>query len=313
MDSDKVNEILQDLSDCILCPRMCRVNRLTRELGYCRGTADFHISSICVHRGEEPVISGNDGICNVFFARCNLQCTFCQNYQISRKNAYVTGYGKNLEQVVDDIISILDTGIGNVGFVSPTHYLPQMKAIIASLNERGRFPVIVYNTNAYDRVEELQKLKGLVDVYLPDFKYMDRTISKLFSDAGNYPEVALKAIDEMYKQVGEQLVLDNNGKAKSGLVIRHLVLPGHIENSKRVLSAIFDKWSNNIAISLMSQYYPVDSGEGLDFPNNRLTAREYNEVIDHMAALGFENGWIQDLTSYDSYLPDFENDAPFVD
>ena len=225
----------------------------------------YAVSSIVVHKGEEPVIGGDKGICNVFFSRCNLQCIYCQNYQISCINENIIENNYSLEEIVTKIKSILDTGVNTIGFVSPSHFTAHVKEIINTLNQENYFPVTVYNTNAYDKVETLIELEGLINIYLPDFKYMDAILSKNLSGAKDYPEIAAKAIKEMYRQKGSTLVKDVDGNAESGLIIRHLVLPGYIDNSIKVLRYIAEEISTNIHLSLMSQYHPVKAIEG--YPN----------------------------------------------
>ena len=271
----------------------------------------YAVSSIVVHKGEEPVIGGDKGICNIFFSRCNLQCIYCQNYQISciKENIIESNY--SFDEIIIKIKSILDTGVNTIGFVSPSHFTPHVKEIINALNKDNYFPVTVYNTNAYDKVETLKELEGLINIYLPDFKYMDAILSKNLSDSKDYPEIAAKAIKEMYRQKGSTLVKDQEGNAKSGLIIRHLVLPGYVDNSKKVLRYIADEISTNIHISLMSQYHPVKVIEGYPNLNRKLSVEEYYIVINEMEALGFYRGWVQDLESSNNYLPDFDKEHPF--
>ena len=245
------------LENCTLCPRECRVDRFKGGMGYCGTNAGMNIASICIHRGEEPVISGRDGICNVFFAGCNLHCIYCQNHEISQDRIPVPASGMDPGKVLDSISEILNSGISAVGFVSPSHVVPQVKEIIIGLNSRGLKPVTVYNTNSYDKVETLRSLSGLIDVYLPDYKYVTSGLALRFSDAPDYPEIALKAIKEMYYQKGSALRTDENGRAENGMLIRHLVLPGHAEESKKVLLSIAEELSPGVHLSLMSQYHPT--------------------------------------------------------
>jgi putative pyruvate formate lyase activating enzyme len=236
---------------------------------------------------------------------------YCQNYQISDRHAFVPGYGYDLQAVVKDIIQILDTGVVNVGFVSPTHFIPHVKAIMAGLKLQGYRPIFVYNTNAYDKVEELRKLEGLIDVYLPDFKYADAAIAKAYSDAEDYPEVALKAIQEMYRQVGSTLIPGAAGVAERGLIIRHLVLPGHVQNSLDVLDQIAANISLNVHVALMSQYYPTSSVYNHPALGRMISSKEYRQVTRKMEALGMYRGFIQDHESTREYRPDFRRDHPF--
>ena len=214
-----------ELEDCALCPRNCHANRLAGKTGYCKSDASFNIASICIHRGEEPAISGTDGICNIFFDHCNLQCIYCQNHQISNNSSNRTIHHADLDKVISRITAILDLGINRVGFVSPSHFIPQMKVIINIIQSLGYKPVWVYNTNGYDKPETLRTLEGIIDVYLPDFKYRDSGLARKYSGAGDYPEIAAKALREMYRQKGAALIVDDNHAAESGIIVRHLVLP----------------------------------------------------------------------------------------
>jgi putative pyruvate formate lyase activating enzyme len=299
------------LEDCTVCPRECRVNRFAERSGYCKTDAGLNIASICIHRGEEPSISGTKGICNIFFAGCNLHCLYCQNYEISQATNVIGKSGIVLRSVLDQITDILAKGISAVGFVSPSHVVPQVKVIIEGLNSRGFRPVTVYNTNSYDKIETIRSLSGLIDVYLPDYKYVSPVLASEFSDASDYPEVALKAIKEMYYQKGSTLRVDENGGAENGMLIRHLVLPGHVEESKKVLRSIAEELSSGVNISLMSQYHPTCLVKNYPALNRPLYKDEYESVAEEMEKLGFRNGWIQDMDSFQNYQPDFRKENPF--
>ncbi len=299
------------LRSCVCCPRECRVDRLAGELGYCRTGAGFQIGSICLHQGEEPVISGEKGICNVFFTRCNLQCGYCQNHQISRNENPEIEYILSLDEVLRQIEVLLDQGAPAVGFVSPSHVIPQVQAIIRALLEKGQAPVTVYNTHAYDRVESLKSLSSLIHVWLPDLKYMDEALGNRLSHAPHYPKVATAAIREMVRQKGLELKLNSRGEILEGVIVRHLVLPGQVENSKNVLRFLAREISLDITISLMAQYYPTPHVAGMEGLNRGVTKKEYDEVLDEMDFLGLENGWVQDLDSKDVYQPDFVRSHPF--
>jgi len=307
----KTINYLSELKECRICPRNCGVNRFTSKLGYCGSDASFSISSITIHSGEEPVISGEKGICNVFFSRCNLSCVYCQNYQISNRKGKVVETKLSLHDTLNQIITHLNTGIKLLGFVSPSHHIPQMKAIIAELNNLGYYPRIVYNTNAYDTVESLRKLEGIVDIYLPDFKYLSSKLSKEYSDVRNYPDIAIKALKEMFRQKGNKLFLDETGLAKSGMIIRHLVLPNNIGNSIKVLEHIAAELSPEIHISLMSQYLPTPNVSNHQCLNRTLSKNEYFEITEKLDELEIKNGWIQELESANNYKPDFILDKPF--
>lgn len=303
--------IWTEYEECMLCPRNCRVNRDAGELGYCMSSAELQVSSICIHRGEEPAISGNNGICNIFFARCTLQCIFCQNHQISRNKGSVIRKDFTLEAAVDEIIKCMDQGIEAVGFVTPTHFIPDVKAMVRTLHDRNYYPVVIYNTNGYENVDVLAQLEGLVDVYLPDFKYLDRKLALEYSDAADYPDIIKKAIQEMYRQKGCDVILNDNGQAVSGLIIRHLVLPGCVGDTRNILRWIADNLSPSVFISLMAQYNPTIHVSDHPVLCNCLTASEYLEAVGQLEHLGFCNGWIQEMDSRDHYKPDFEMNHPF--
>ena len=294
---------------CERCPRECRADRADSAAGYCRSGADYEIASICLHRGEEPVISGGRGICNVFFSHCNLQCVYCQNFQISRNDA--PARRMSLDEAVSAVARLLDEGAGAVGFVSPSHMIVQMRSIVESLRAKGYRPTIVMNTNAYDKAGVIESLADIVDVYLPDFKYMDHSLALELSGAWNYPDVARAALREMHRQKGSNLALREDGVAASGLVIRHLILPGHVENSKAVLRAIAEELSPSVHLSLMSQYYPPPPVAAHPYLGRTISRPEYDEVLDELERLGFHEGWVQELESQESYRPDFTRPHPF--
>jgi putative pyruvate formate lyase activating enzyme len=300
-----------ELTDCALCPRECHANRVTGPLGWCKSDASFNISSICIHKGEEPVISGAQGICNVFFEHCNLQCIYCQNHQISDNSGALQENYHSLGRIVSEITSILDRGINLVGFVSPSHNIPQMLAIIEGVRSAGYNPRWVYNTNGYDSVSTLKKLEGTIDIYLPDFKYMDREIADEYSGANDYPDVAMKALKEMFRQKGAALHLSGDGTAQSGMLIRHLVLPGQVKNSLDVLRFIAGELSPKLHISLMSQYYPAFRAITHRSLGRCVEREEYQAVCREMEDLGIFNGWVQEFESSGNYLPDFRRSHPF--
>jgi len=299
------------LSNCTLCPRECGVNRFEGGDGYCGMDAGFNIASICIHRGEEPVISGTEGICNIFFSGCNLHCIFCQNHEISHPGGDAGLSAQSLGSVLDQVEKILASGIRAVGFVSPSHVVPQVKAIIRGLKARGLNPITIYNTNGYDKPKVIDSLDGLIDVYLPDYKYVTPEIAEEFSDASDYPSVAIKALKRMYYQKGSTLPLDNESRAMNGILIRHLVLPGHAEESKKVLRSIADDLSTGVHLSLMSQYHPTPFVKDHLTLSRSLYKEEYEMIAEAMENLGFRNGWVQDIDSYKNYRPDFSREHPF--
>ncbi len=257
------------------------------------------------------MISGQRGICNVFFGHCNLQCRFCQNYEISDNRLPLDQFESSLSAIIAKIGEILDGGARGVGFVSPSHCVPQMLAIIRELEAAGRRPVYVYNSNGFDRVDLLRKMHGIIAVYLPDLKYMDGRLAFELSDCRDYVQHATVALLEMYRQTGNEIELDDEGMIQRGLIIRHLVLPGEVANSKAVLRFIAERLSPDVHISLMSQYHPNCRVQ--DHPKLRRTLRpeEYEEVLDEFDRLGFHRGWVQELSSHDHYRPDFGREDPF--
>lgn len=302
------------LKNCTLCPRNCGVNRFSDSNGYCRTGSEYHVSSIVKHIGEEPLISGKNGICNIFFSHCNLQCVYCQNHQISTNSSAGKHDIYDFREIVSRCENILNQGSMSIGFVSPTHQLPQMLSIIHHFEKRVPRPVFVYNSNGYDKTEVLRELEGVIDVYLPDFKYAFPAFSEMYSHSKDYPDIALKAIKEMYRQKGPVLHTGkDNDYLTGGMIIRHLVLPGHIDNSKRCLEMIAEELSVKVCVSLMSQYYPAYLSDRFPLLNRTLYKEEYSEVIDHALSLGFENLLIQQMDSNETYRPDFEREKPFED
>ncbi len=295
---------------CNLCNRYCNVDR-SINIGYCRIDDKLYISSIFLHKGEEPIIGGENGVCNIFFDHCNLQCKFCQNYQISNNMTNIKQNVITIEQTYDKIAKILDEGCNTIGLVSPTPYIPQILELIELLHKNNRYPYLVYNTNGYDTVETIKNLDGIIDIYLPDYKYGSYELAKTLSGAKDYPDKALDAISEMYKQKGHNLDIDKNGVLKSGLIIRHLVLPCFTENSKSAFINIFNEISNKVFVSLMSQYNPQFNFSKINELDNKVTAEEYNDVVNFVYSLGFENGWIQDFESTDYYNPNFTEEEVF--
>jgi putative pyruvate formate lyase activating enzyme len=311
-----VNPLPPDLERCDCCPRLCGANRFRGALGWCRTDDGIHVGSICLHRGEEPAIGGRHGICNVFFTHCNLQCVYCQNVQISRNDGSVAAEAPlSLDEAVDRIVTILDAGTGRLGFVSPSHAIAPMRAIIAGVHARGLRPTVVYNSGGYDRVEILASLADLVDVYLPDLKYLDGALAGRLSGAPDYPEVAARALKEMHRQKGSYLYRHDDGgddgAATDGLVIRHLVLPGQVENSKRCLQFIAEELSPAVHVSLLSQYHPTPAVVADPDLGRCLLSAEYDEVVAELHRLGLRHGWVQELDSPTHYRPDFGRDHPF--
>lgn len=296
------------MNTCELCPRCCNVDR-THTPGFCGGRDALEVAAVCVHRGEEPPLVP---IVNVFFAHCNLHCIYCQNGDISGADtAEGFVHYRTIEEVTDRICQLLPESGGMLGFVTATHYADRLPAIIDAVHQRGYTPTVVYNSGGYEREETLRSLEGLVDVYLPDMKYMDSTLAATYSHAADYPEVAAAALLEMKRQVGTGLKCDDKGVAYRGLIVRHLVLPGHTKNSVDCLEWLADNFiAPMLHVSLMAQYYPARPD--LPAPLNRpLTAEEYSVVAERYQQLGFD-GWLQELEAESHYRPDFTlNDNPF--
>lgn len=283
---------------CNDCPRMCHAERGDVGRGFCRMGAEPVIARAAPHYDEEPVISGTRGSGAVFFSGCSLRCRFCQNYGISHDN-----YGQKIsvERLQEIYFELIEQGVHNINLVNPTHFTA---AILESLEDGLPVPV-VWNTGGYDRVETIRRLEGRVQVYLPDLKYIDEYSARRYSAAGNYFKYASATIKEMLRQTGP-VTLDEDGIIRSGVIVRHLILPGRAEESLRVLEWI----ANNLPgawVSLMAQYLPFGEVEGVDQLNRRLTQKEYDRVVDHLMALGLEDGFVQELSSSDEkYIPSFD-------
>ena len=307
---EKLQLFTEEFRYCRICPRECGTDRFS-DRGYCNSSAEISLSSICVHKGEEPAISGNGGICNIFFSRCNLQCIYCQNSQISSTTDDIIDYQFKLGEVIDIIVPMLENGAGAVGFVSPSHFVPIVKMIVTALRYRGYNPIFVYNTNAYEKVETIRNLDEYIDVFLPDYKYADENLSLIYSGAGDYPEVAFLAITEMKRLKGTNLPLNENGYATSGVIVRHMILPNHVENSLEVLRRLAIEITPMLHISLMSQYYPAHKSIGHYKLGRVIETEEYENVKTEMERLGLSRGWWQEFESSDFYRPDFFRPHPF--
>lgn len=300
------------MKNCCFCPRNCLSDR-EKQLGFCRATKVPEVASICCHKGEEPPIAGKKGICNIFFAHCNLQCVFCQNYEISRASvAQEKVFYATIESIVDRVEELLPETENMLGFVSPSHYVGLIPEIVEKVHERGLFPTVVYNTNGYDSVESLRMVAPYVDIYLPDFKYMDADLARRYSHAADYPEVAQRALQEMFNQKGSALPIDE-GLAFRGMIVRHLVLPGQVDNSIDCLRWMAENLSPNLHLSLMAQYFPPEPLKGAlpDELNRTLTQEEYDRVVEAFYDLGFHNGWLQELSSTTNYHPNFAKKDAF--
>lgn len=285
---------------CVSCPRQCKVDRKFGN-GFCGVGDKPKVAKAYLHKWEEPCISGTNGSGTVFFSGCNLKCVFCQNYDISQK--YI-GKEISIEKLSNIYLKLQQMGAHNINLVNPTHYAMQIKKSL-EISSSLKIPVI-YNTNAYETINVLKKIDGMVDVYLPDFKYIEESTALRYSGVQNYFEAAAEAIKEMYRQVGGP-VFDENGLITRGLIIRHLILPGLSRESMKILDYIKDNFPEDIYISLMSQYTPCFNAENYPEINRRITRSEYDRVLNHFFKLGFENGYVQERESAScEYIPEFD-------
>lgn len=295
--------MLEQLIECNVCPHKCKVNRLEGKSGRCKCNDKIKIALVSTHMYEEPCISGTNGSGTIFFSNCNLSCKFCQNYEISQ-------LGKGHEITIEELASIMvkqqEAGVHNINLVTPTMYVYQIIEAIKIARKNGLNIPIIYNSNGYENVETIKALKGYIDVYLPDLKYYSNEIAVKYSKAPNYFEIASKAILEMINQVGEP-IFDEDGMIKKGVMIRHLVLPNHIQNSKNVLKWIKENIPEEIYIDVMAQYFPTYKAKEDELINRKLTKREYKEIENYFYLLDFKNGYMQELGEHEEeYVPKWE-------
>ena len=292
------------LKDCRICPRNCGVDRFVTS-GYCGAGAELTINLAQLHYGEEPVLSGSRGSGTIFLSHCNLSCVFCQNHLISQE-----GWGTNysIEACAQLMLDLQDRGAHNINLVTPSHYSPQLKEALLLAKAQGLRLPIVWNSNAYEQVETLHSLNGLVDIYLPDLKYAHNAYAKRYSAAWNYPETALKAISEMQAQVGA-LDLDDAEIARKGLIIRLLVLPQRLAGIKQSLQRIAERIGTDVQLSLMAQYFPTHKAAQYPEINRGITPNEYEEALEAAQDLGFSKIWVQELSCSDDWTPQFKQEA----
>lgn len=294
---------MQELEKCKICPHNCGVNRLNGNIGRCKANGNIKLAMASIHNFEEPCISGENGSGTVFFSNCNMNCVFCQNYKISQQ-----GLGReiSIEELAEIFIDEQNKNAENINLVTPTMYVYHIIEAIKIAKNKGLKIPIVYNSNGYENVETIKKLKGYIDIYLPDLKYYDDDLAFKYSGVKNYFENATSAIKEMYNQVGSP-VLDENGMMKKGLIIRHLVLPNNLQNSKEVLKWINDNIDKNVFVSVMAQYFPTNRAKEFPEINRKLTKEEYEEIENYLYSLDLDNGYIQELGEHEEeYVPDFE-------
>jgi putative pyruvate formate lyase activating enzyme len=314
----RVEKLESLLEACTVCPKDCGNNRLNDEIAACYSGRLPIVSSHTPHFGEEPALSGTNGAGNIFFGNCNLRCVYCQNYQISQTWKEQKKHEVTHERLAEMMLELQAKGCHNIGFVSPTHFAPQMARAILIAAEKGLNLPVVYNTNAYDSVEVLRLLEGIVDIYLPDFKYAENDAGFTFSKVRGYTDFARLALNEMFRQVGADLVFDDNGLLKTGLVIRMLVLPNDLAGIEENLIWIKENLSPNVAISLMAQYYPTNKAatdSRFILLSRKISEREWFKAASLVEDLGFANGFMQEYESASHYYrPDFTDmEKPFKD
>ncbi len=279
---ERLEELESLLHPCTLCPRQCRANRLVGDLGYCKAPHDLFISSASPHFGEEAPLVGNNGSGTIFLTHCNLKCIFCQNYDISiyGEGARCT-YGKLAALMVD----LQDRGCHNINLVTPTHYVPQIIKALSLAIEKGLSIPLVYNTSGYDSIDTIRLLDGIVDIYMPDIKFLDSGLSQRFCKAGDYPEAVREVVREMQRQVGD-LHIDEYGIARKGLIIRHLVMPSCADDTKKILRFIRDEVSQNAFVNIMAQYHPCHRAGEFEEISGRISSKEHAEAIQYARGIG---------------------------
>lgn len=289
--------------NCLLCPRKCGINRRTGQTGVCGVSSEIKVARAALHYWEEPCISGKRGSGAVFFSGCSLHCVFCQNREISDGKE---GKVISKERLSDIFMELADKGANNINLVTPGQYIPDIVWAVNDAKSRGMKLPIIYNTSGYENVTELKLLEGIVDVYLPDFKYMDSTFSARYSRAKDYPSVAKQALSEMVRQQPDVVIDNATGLIQKGVIVRQLLLPGHVNDAKAVLKYLYDTYHDHVYISMMSQFTPIALK---DYPeiNRTVTRREYERLVDYALEIGITNAFIQEGdVAKDSFIPAFD-------
>lgn len=289
--------------NCLLCPRKCGINRRTGQTGVCGVSSEIKVARAALHYWEEPCISGKRGSGAVFFSGCSLHCVFCQNREISDGKE---GKVISKERLSDIFMELAGKGANNINLVTPGQYIPDIVWAVNDAKSRGMKLPIIYNTSGYENVTELKLLKGIVDVYLPDFKYMDSTLSARYSRAKDYPSVAKQALSEMVRQQPDVVIDDATGLIQKGVIVRQLLLPGHVNDAKAVLKYLYDTYHDHVYISMMSQFTPIALK---DYPeiNRTVTKREYERLVNYALEIGITNAFIQEGdVAKDSFIPAFD-------
>lgn len=294
------------LKDCILCPRECHVDRSSEEKGYCGMTDELVVARAALHMWEEPCISGEEGSGTVFFSGCAMGCVYCQNHNIAKG---ISGKRITIERLSDIFLELQEKRANNINLVTPSHYVPQIIEAILQARIKGLRIPIVYNCSGYEKVETLKLLDGYVDIYLPDLKYLNHEPAMKYSNCSNYFENASEALKEMVRQIGKP-IFDGRGIMIKGVIVRHLTLPGYLQDSKNIVKFLYETFDDSIYISIMNQYTPLQAV--LEYPeiNRRITEEEYEELVDYAIDLGIENGFIQEgETASDSFIPQFNEEG----
>ncbi len=291
------------LKSCTLCPKKCGINRLIGETGFCGASDKIRIAKSCLHFWEEPCISGKEGSGAVFFSHCTLKCVFCQNYAISTQNR---GRLADEDELAEIFLKLQSEGANNINLVTPTHFVPQIIYALEKAKKRGLNLPIIYNTSGYENPETIKLLDGYVDVFLPDFKYFNDKYAVKYSAAKDYFKIASAALAQMFAQVGK-CEFDNRGIIKKGVIVRHLMLPGLLFDTKKILDYLHAEYGNDIYISIMSQYTPLPTLPDR-FPelNRKINMKMYDKLLDYAAGIGIENAFVQDgASASESFIPDF--------
>ncbi|MBQ7137334.1 MAG: radical SAM protein [Bacilli bacterium] len=291
------------LNSCTLCPRNCKVNRNNNQLGFCGMTKDIVVARAGLHFWEEPIISGEKGSGTVFFSGCNLKCAFCQNFNISTNN-----FGKtvSINRLSKIFLELQEQGAHNINLVTPTHFVPQIIEALKISKRNGLNIPIVYNSSGYENVDTIKLLDGYIDIYLPDFKYFDNKFATKYSKCTNYFEHTSKALEEMIKQVGNP-IFDENGMLSKGVIVRHMLIPGLLNDSKKIISYLVENYNDNIFISIMNQYTPTNNLNRYPEINKIVDKSDYEELIDYAIDIGIKNGFMQEgETQKTSFIPEFD-------
>jgi len=292
-----------EYQECKLCPRECKVNRLEGQLGFCKNSSTLKVARASLHYFEEPCLSGTNGSGAIFFSGCSLKCIYCQNHEISEEN-----FGKEITttRLAEIFLSLQKQGANNINLVTPTHFVPSIIEALQLAKQQGLTLPIIYNSSGYESLDTIKLLDGLIDIYLPDFKYFDNTIAHQYSKVKDYQEKAMMAIDLMFKQVGKPK-FNENGLMVKGVIVRHLLLPKRLDDAKKTIAYLYQKYGDDIYLSIMNQYTPLPQVKDIPLLNQKVDDSEYDELIDYALDLGVKNAYIQEgETQKESFIPKFD-------